>query len=294
MEKNMLDQKVNTFLEVCKQLNFTKAAKILNLTQPAVSQQIKALEDYYQIKLFIYKNNKLSLTKNGEIVKDALLSLKHNEIALLNTLKSEKAIIELKFGATLTVSSFIMPKILPVLINNQKYRIKMVSHNTQELLALLDNGTIDFAIIEGIFDKQIYDYKLFSVEDFVFVTANTNPLANKHTTIDKLLKNNLIIRENGSGSREILELILKNNSLQIQDFNCYHEIANINTIKKLVATNYGISAMYKIAVNKNDKLSIININDYTRDINFIWKKNSLFEQSYLQIYTVLKNAYTKN
>jgi len=289
----MLDQKVITFLAVCQQMNFTKAAKQLNLTQPAVSQQIKALENYYQTKLFNYQNNKLQLTKQGEIVKQALTSLHHNELSLLNQLQKEKTTITLKLGATLTVSSYIMPQILPSLLNNHHYRLKMVSHNTYELLTLLDDGKIDFALIEGLFDKQLYDYRLFSQENFCFVVSKNHPLANQTIDVQELLNNNLIIREKGSGSREILEMLLKNHSLQITDFNAYHEVANINTIKALVSQNLGITAMYQMAILPTDQLAFVNCELYPKDINFIWKKHSLFEENYLNIFKNLKQNYKK-
>ena len=69
----MLDFRIFTFLEVCKQMNFTKAAKKLNITQPAVSQHIRWLEKEYGIKLFEMEGKKLSLTEKGDLFRNAAM-----------------------------------------------------------------------------------------------------------------------------------------------------------------------------------------------------------------------------
>ena len=72
----MLDFRTETFLTVCQTMNFTAAARQLNITQPAVSQHIHFLEDQYHTSLFVYRNKKLSLTRSGEILRKRLLTMK--------------------------------------------------------------------------------------------------------------------------------------------------------------------------------------------------------------------------
>ena len=85
----MLDYRTETFLTVCKTLNFTAAAKQLNITQPAVSQHIHFLEKQYNTILFNYKNKELSLTSTGQILYKHLLTMKNNEQALMNEYKCQ-------------------------------------------------------------------------------------------------------------------------------------------------------------------------------------------------------------
>ena len=75
-EKEMLDFRVDTFLCVCRHMNYTKASEELNITQPAVSQHIKYLEHYYGTRLFMYENKKLYLTSPGKILYERLNTLK--------------------------------------------------------------------------------------------------------------------------------------------------------------------------------------------------------------------------
>ena len=80
--ERMLDFRIDTFLEVCRFMNYTRAAQELNLTPPAVSQHIRWLEEQYQAKLFCYENKQLSLTKSGELLRSAAITMKQDETYL--------------------------------------------------------------------------------------------------------------------------------------------------------------------------------------------------------------------
>lgn len=83
----MLDFRMETFLAVCRYMNFTRAAEKLNITQPAVSQHIRFLEKHYNTKLFRYEGKKLELTEAGEILKNASLTMMHDETAMQDEMK---------------------------------------------------------------------------------------------------------------------------------------------------------------------------------------------------------------
>ncbi|MEG0662858.1 MAG: LysR family transcriptional regulator, partial [Anaerovoracaceae bacterium] len=154
----MLDIKVETFLTVCKVLNFTKAAKILNITQPAVSMHIKHLEEYYHAPLFQFEGKHFHLTKYGQLLYESLSSMRNNEKQLkdqLRIIKSRNNIINM--GATLTVGEFMISRpIGRYLQENPDTEVTVTVSNTKELLAKLDLGQIDFAILEGDFPKSTY------------------------------------------------------------------------------------------------------------------------------------------
>ena len=78
----MLDFRIDTFLTVCKFMNFTKASQFLNITQPAVSNHIRYLEEYYNVKLFYFLGKKMQLTKEGQILLEYATTLKHDDIFL--------------------------------------------------------------------------------------------------------------------------------------------------------------------------------------------------------------------
>ena len=98
----MLDFRMETFLTVCQCMNFTRASEKLNITQPAVSQHIHFLEEHYNTKLFRYEGKKLKLTGAGEILRNASLTMMHDEISMQNQMQKSEEEEEIRFGATRT------------------------------------------------------------------------------------------------------------------------------------------------------------------------------------------------
>lgn len=289
----MLDFRVDTFLVVCKYMNYTKASQYLNITQPAVSGHIRYLEEYYGVKLFTYVGKKMQLSEAGKILLEVATTLKHDDIFLKKKLGSLSLKQELVFGATLSVGEYIMPNVIDKLLNkNDNMIIKMQVANTLELLEMINEGKLDFALVEGYFNKLEYDYRCFCQEEYICV-ASSKFTRLKIKDINELFNYPLIIRENGSGSRAIIERWLKERNFDINDFNNIVEISNINMIKYLVGNNHGITFIYKVAVEKEireGKLVQIDIAglDIKHDINFIWRKNSVFKDYYENIFELFR------
>lgn len=289
----MLDFRVDTFLVVCKYMNYTKASQYLNITQPAVSGHIRYLEEYYGVKLFTYVGKKMQLSEAGKILLEVATTLKHDDIFLKKKLGSLSLKQELVFGATLSVGEYIMPNVIDKLLNkNDNMIIKMQVANTLELLEMINEGKLDFALVEGYFNKLEYDYRCFCQEEYICV-ASPKFTRLKIKDINELFNYPLIIRENGSGSRAIIERWLKERNFDINDFNNIVEISNINMIKYLVGNNHGITFIYKVAVEKEireGKLVQIDIAglDIKHDINFIWRKNSVFKDYYENIFELFR------
>lgn len=286
----MLDFRIETFLCVCKYMNYTKAAHALNITQPAVSQHIKYLENYYQTKLFEYSGKILMLTEAGNELKSAMLSIKHDEIYLKdNIINKGSKKPTLKFGATLSIGQFVMPdKLSDFLKKNQQVRVHMTVDNTQELLALLDEGVIDFALVEGFFPKIEYAYEFVSKEKFIAVGGMEYPIENVEK-FTELFTERLLVREKGSGSREILSRYMQEYGYDIESFEDRVTVNNIYVLKKLAELNNGITFLYRAAVEEDIKrgtLKEINIRDFEvyHEFNFVWRKGSIFEEYYHEIY----------
>lgn len=285
----MLDFRIDTFLTVCKFMNFTKASQFLNITQPAVSNHIHYLEEYYNVKLFYFHGKKMQLTKEGQILLEYATTLKHDDIFLKKRFNDMKKKHELIFGATLTVGEYIMPNIIDGLLSDESNTvIKMKVANTKELLNYINEGAIDFALVEGYFNKFEYDFLHYCQERYVCVASNDFKLDHVDD-ISELFKYNLIIREVGSGSREIIERYLGDRNLNVNDFANLIEISNINTIKQLIKNNYGVSFIYKIAVEKELESGLLKEIDIAglsieHDINFVWRKNSVFIDYYRQLF----------
>lgn len=296
----MLDFRMETLILVCKYMNFTKAAQNLNITQPAVSQHIKFIEESYGITLFKYEGKNMTLTKECKMLLEAVTTMKNDEIYLKEIFKEGKlGKRKLRFGVTRTIGEYVIGKNISKLIKEKdNIEMKLKVDNTNVLLKKLNSGEIDFAIVEGYFEKTQYDYITFSKERFIAVCSKDNKLVskfnNKKIYLEDLLGENLLLREEGSGSREIFLKNIKERNYFLTDFKNYSEISNINIIKKLAIQNCGITFIYEVAVKdelQKEILREIPLEDFnvTHDFTFIWRKNSVFQDYYKEIYNILKD-----
>ena len=241
----MLDFRMETFLAVCRYMNFTRAAEKLNITQPAVSQHIRFLEKHYNTKLFRYEGKKLELTEAGEILKNASLTMMHDETAMQDEMKRAGESEELRFGATRTVGDVLGGKmIFNYLEMYPNAHIHMIVENTRELLKKLDEGEIDFALVEGFFKKNEYDFQKYSEEPYIAVCSPDYPFKKKPKRIEDLFGERILIREDGSGTREVLERYLESCNLSIGNFRQTVEIGSMHTIKELTKLHFYMKLPY--------------------------------------------------
>ena len=283
----MIDFRLKTFLTLCKVLNYTKTAEILHITQPAVSQHIKYLEESYGVKLFSFIGKSLELTESGKLLYNFSLAMQSSSDKIRQMISLPEANnLPLNFGTTLTIGEYTMSKLLGKIISDfPSVNINMEVGNTKLLLEKLRDGKIDFAILEGHFDKSEYHSLFFSIESFIGVCSPNHPFANKPLSFDEIFNERLIIRENGSGTRDIFEQILYEHNITMKSFKNITQVGNMNVIKELVLRNLGITFLYKEAVQKElFEKSLVKIDlkdfDIEREFNFVFLKDSLHHKEY--------------
>ena len=290
----MLDFRMETFLTVCQCMNFTRASEKLNITQPAVSQHIHFLEKHYNTKLFRYEGKKLKLTGAGEILRNASLTMMHDEISMQNQMQKTDEEEEIHFGATRTVGDVLMGRILERYLRRYPdAKICMIVDNTQELLRKLDEGIIDFALVAGFFQKNEYDHQKYSDENYIAVCAPDYTFnSDKITTdvsVENLFHERLLVREEGSGTREVLERCLDAQNFSIHDFDKVMEVGSLQTIKELTKAGCGITFLYETAVQdelKEGTLKRIPLKSFeiSHEFNFIWRRGSIYADRYMEIF----------
>ena len=296
----MLDFRHETFLTLCSCKSFTKAAGLLQITQPAVSQHIKYLEEFYGCKLFDTANRKIRLTHQGELLREFAMTVFSDSKHFKENIRSVQTdTMQFSFGATLSIGEYVMPEILSRLLTKYpEMKFHMSVANTQVLLERLNNGELDFILAEGLFDKSEYDSTLFSLEKFIPVCSPKSVFAKDEVSFNEITKSRLILRERRSGTREIFENILQKNNYSLHAFERIIEIGNMAAIKKMVSNGLGITFLFKVAVKKEieeGSLSLINIPDFSeqREFNFVILKNSFFRERYMKIYEFLKQIFNE-
>ncbi len=239
-----MDSRLESFLVVCKHLSYTKAAEELCLTQPAVTQHMQFLEKQYQCKLFTYANKRLSLTKAGELLYKYAQHVKTSERSIaekISELNQKKKSI--RFAATMTIGEFTLAPLMKKLIKTfSEYNMTMYVDNTETILKMLRSGEIHFALVEGLFNKADFSSRLYKLADFILTASSRHPLHEQNNVyLNDLINETLVIREKGSGSREVLERGLYDKNFTLESFNNIIEIGNVNVIKQLVKDGIGIS-----------------------------------------------------
>lgn len=286
----MLDAKMTTFIEVVETGNFTEAADRLCITQPAVSQQMKRLEDAYSCSLIEHIGRSFSLTAEGRLVYTYGKMQQANEQRLLMLL--HKKLKTLRIGATLSIADYYLPSRLSRYIQYHSTPINLMVANTQTLIQRMLSGDIMCACIEGDYDQSLFDAHMLWKADFLPVVSAGHPLAEDISTFSDLFHYPLLVREPGSGTRAILENYLHANSRSLNDFPDMYEIGNFMTIKELLQHSQCISFMYEKVAHQevnSGKLAFLACDDFAvdRKMNFIYPKGSLFKPVFEQFYNNL-------
>ncbi|MCY6959124.1 LysR family transcriptional regulator [Clostridium brassicae] len=284
----MLETRLLTFLTVAKIKNYTKSAQILNLTQPAVSQHIKYLEEYYGVKLIKKTGRNVDLTKEGEEFLKYVKEIEFKEREILRKFKN-KSILEgtYNIGATLTIGGYVLPKILgEYKEEHPNIEIILAVNNTKEILKKLLREEIDLGLVEGPFDKNKFKYKKLKEDELVLAFSPKHEFSKKeYAKLEDVLSGKLILREEGSGTRKYFENTLINEGYNIENFNIYMEIGSIDAIKAIVEENLGYTIISKAAIErelkmgaiktlpiKNKKMSFVN---FYREFNFVYLPNKM-------------------
>ena len=296
----MLDYRVETFLTVCREMNYTKAAEVLNITQPNVSQHIKWLEDLYHQKLFAYQGRKLILTPAGEVLKKAAIAMRHEEKLLRQQMASvQDRQKTLAFGVTKSISEgFMKMRINRFLEKYAGGRIYFAVNNTRQLLEEINAMKLDFAIVEGNFDKNIYDYIVLTKERFIPVCAADYVFKKEIACLEDLFEEPLILRAQGSGCREILENVLGSRNYTFQSFRSVMEIGDIGITKELLKDGSGVTFLYEMAVKqelKEGSLKEIPLRDFDvcHEFALVWLKTKHFYDYYQKLAEELKTSMSE-
>ena len=246
----MIDPKLKTVLSVAETLNITKSAKLLSLTQPSVSQHIKAVEETLGVKLFVRTNRGLKVTAEGQIVIEYAKKMRGLYGVLLKQLEDQKRSVQhLTVGVTPTAESNAISQVLALYsAQNPSIRITIITDTINNLYTKLKEYEVDFAIIEGSISDPSCSSILLDTDHLVLAASSSNPISSMPLIPISLLKQQrLILRLPSSGTRTLFETALSMCGESIDAFNIILELDNMNTIKELVQRDFGVSVISKSA-----------------------------------------------
>jgi DNA-binding transcriptional LysR family regulator len=297
-------QQLRILKAVATEKNFTKAAEILYLSQPSLSKQIKTLEKNLDILLVNRENNKISLTENGKVF------LQYSERILALCEESCRALIDLKngdrgnlkVGASQTIGTYLMPKVLALFAKNYPQIDLKVQVNSTRLVANnIRNCQIDIAVVGGEIPNELK--KNLIVEPFVedelsLIVSTFHPFAKKkQINKEDLYHLNFITLNSNSTIRKFIDNILVQNHIETNQLKITMQLNSIEGIKTAVSLGLGVAFVSSSAIEKEIKLKTIQILTIeniriTRTLSIITNpecyKSKAFEFFYNELY-ILKS-----
>ena len=272
----MLSDSMRVFITVADKKNFSKAAKALSLTQPAVSFQIQTLEQYYQTMLFDRVNRHVKLTAAGELLLDYAIHMNNLQAELERNMQQLTGHVkgELLIGASTTIGEYILPYVVGSF--KQDYpdvNVTIQIMNTKEISSAVESKTFDLGIIEGPLEQSdVIEAHNFLEDELVLAIPSDYPFAKKESiTLEELKELPYITREPGSGSRLIFEQALIDADFDIEDLNIVMELGSTTSIKSAIMGGLGVSTISKWAVQdlvKAGKVAALNVQGLTLKRSF--------------------------
>ncbi|NME68426.1 LysR family transcriptional regulator [Flammeovirga aprica] len=273
--------RLHVFYEVVQRQSFTKAAEALQISQPAVTKHVRALEEEYKVPLLERKGVIIHITPAGEVLKSYCEKI----FGLERQLKFEiDAIREnqggtIRIGASTTIAHYIIPKVIASFQQKVKdVNIEIKSGNTEAIENWLIDDVIDLGMIEGSPHRGGLKYIPFLKDELVVVCSTKFHRGHKSSlTIKEFLKKPFVIREQGSGTRKIIKDALESKNLHEDDLTIAMQLDSTESIKRYIeaSPNYALLSIYSILEELNrDQLQIIDIEDFEidRDLHFVIKE----------------------
>ncbi|BAO45335.1 selenium metabolism-associated LysR family transcriptional regulator [Thiolapillus brandeum] len=257
----MADRRLQVFFTVARLLSFTKAAETLHMTQPAVTFQVRQLEEYFNTRLFDRTHNRISLTEAGTLVygyADKIFEL-YNEME--NMIKDMTGEISgsLTIGASTTIAEYMLPSLLGDFRKQyQDVVIHLKVSNTEGIVSMVENNVIDLGVVEAPVGNKNLVVEECRNDRLVAIVPNGHELASHDVVhLDELLEYPFICREEGSGTREVIEEYICHAEGCKDGLNVAMELGSPEAVKGAVEASMGISIVSEATIAKELKLGTL-------------------------------------
>ena len=274
----MIDE-LKTFIAVVDFKNFTRAGESINLSQPSVSTHIKNLESYFNTQLInrSIKQKNIVITESGYLLYKKAKEILH----MIDSTKAELRSLDghvkghLRIGASLTIGEYLLPKFLAKF--SSKYpdiEFELIIENTHNICSKIKNFTLDIGLIEGTTPSSDFNQNYFLEDKMVIACSKNSDILNGVFSIDKLQNKKWIVREEGSGTRDYINMFLTTNKIVPNNLMV---LGSNYAIKEAVKNNLGITIISSYvtapAVENNELETIELEKSYTRPFSYILPKN---------------------
>jgi DNA-binding transcriptional LysR family regulator len=255
----MADRRLQVFHTVARLLSFTKAAETLHMTQPAVTFQVRQLEEYFNTRLFDRTHNRISLTDAGNRVFEYADRIFDLYADMENSVREMTG--EIRGALTIGASTTIAEYMLPALLGDFNTRFPEVTihlrvSNSDGIVSMVENNTIDLGVVEAPVGNKNLVVEICRLDHLVAIVPPNHDLAERESLhIDELLEYPFIVREEGSGTREVINEYLNQHCKTT--LNISMELGSPEAVKGAVEAGMGVSVVSRATVQKELKLDTL-------------------------------------
>lgn len=258
--------RLRVFVTAARTLSFSKCAAALNITQPAVSRHIGELEARYGMPLFTRGTSGVALTKAGGLLlshAESLLSA-YQKMDYDMELLSQTSQGRLSIGASTTIAMYLLPPVLASFMElSGGVEVSMLSGNSENVEQWLRDGTVDIGFVENASRRPWLHYEPLMADELVLVAGTHGRNGTlESVTPEELRGLPLVLREKGSGTREIIERALNRRGIRVEDLNVVIELSSTEAIKSFVRSSDTLAIVSVIALHRelaDGSLSIVDI-----------------------------------
>ena len=257
----MADRRLQVFHTVARLLSFTKAAEALHMTQPAVTFQVRQLEEYFNTRLFDRTHNRISLTEAGQRVyeyAERIFTLYAEMENVVRDLTGEVSGI-LMVGASTTIAEYMLPALLgDFKVKYPEVTIRLHVANTDGIVSMVENNSIDLGVVEAPVHNKNLVVETCRLDPLVLIVPPKHELAGESAvTMGRIMDYPYICREEGSGTREVMLENLHASGGSPSDLEIVMELGSPEAVKGAVEAGMGVSIVSRATIAKELKLGTL-------------------------------------
>ncbi len=260
--RSLESTRVQVFRAAARELNFRRAAESLRISQPAVTQAVRALEDELGVRLFDRSRGRVHLTEGGT----ALLGFAEQQRAAAEEMVAELQEIaggrpgDLRVGASQTIGQYLLPELLArFLLQHPEMRTAAMSGNTDEVLEALVASRIDLALVEGPGLRPELHLQPFMEDHMVLVVPPGHRWAGRQVEPAELSGEDFVSRELGSGSRRVIEAALEAAGVRTRDLPVRMTLDSTEGLLSAVEAGLGVAFVSRWAVRNQLTLGTLKL-----------------------------------
>jgi len=258
----MSDRRLKVFHTVAKLLSFTKAAEALHMTQPAVTFQVRQLEEYFNTRLFDRTHNKVSLTPAGERVSEFAERIFDLYAEMENSVRDLTGEISgtLTVGASTTIAEYMLPALLGEFKNRYPdINLRLKVSNSEGIVSMVEHNVIDLGVVESSVSNKNLIVEVCHDDQLVVVAPPDHELVERGGKVkaSEIVKYPFVSREEGSGTRDVIMQYLLEEKVNLNDLNICLELGSPEAIKGAVEAGMGITIISRSIIDKELKLNTL-------------------------------------